>query len=379
MVELLGPSWRLALDAGSLHRQPAGVGVYVRGLAHGLSTLMPERLALIGVRAGVELSAATTASAIPAVPFQAPNYHAWLQTRSDRDARRTSADIVHYTNAAAPLAARLPFVLTVHDLSVLRLPRFHPMARLATTPVMLSAVARARAIIVPSRWTRRELVRGLRVSAGRVTVIEHAPYDGTQEAGAEDGVTGHETLERNGLKAGEFLLYVGTLEPRKNIHGLLAAFEQLAPEQPSMRLALVGAAGWHSEPIMRRIASSPVADRVVVTGHLEPAELLHLMRSCAAFAYVSVYEGYGMPIVEAMAAGAPVVTSRTTAMPEAAGGAAVLVDPFDPADICRGLRDALRRADELRVAGRARSAGRSWTTVAAEHIEVYRWAAGTKR
>jgi glycosyltransferase involved in cell wall biosynthesis len=364
--------WRLALDVGPLHRQPAGVGIYVSGLAAGLSRLMPDRLALIGVRPNAALP--PVAAGVPAIAFNSPNYHAWLQLRADRDARSTSANVVHYTNAAAPLTARVPFVLTVHDLSVLRLPRLHPKARLATVPVTLTAIARARAIIVPSRWTRREVVRGLRVSPRRVTVIEHAARNAADATGS-DGDSEQATLDRYSLQGGRFLLSVGTIEPRKNIPRLLKAFEHVVESDPTLRLVLVGADGWHSAPIKRQISASHLSDRITLTGHIEEAQLRHLMHSCAALAYVSIYEGYGIPIIEAMAVGAPVVASRTTAMPEAAGGAAVLVDPLDPSDIARGLHEAIQHRDELGAAGRVRASGRTWTTVAAEHIEVYRWAA----
>jgi glycosyltransferase involved in cell wall biosynthesis len=118
-----------------------------------------------------------------------------------------------------------------------------------------------------------------------------------------------------------------------------------------------------------------VRDRIVRPGYLASEEVGGLIAGCAAFAYVSLYEGYGMPVLDAMAFGAPVVTSRTTSMPEAAGGAAVLVDPASPADIARGLREAVARQADLRGGSVAGAAARDWDDVAREHLAVYRFAA----
>jgi len=307
--------------------------------------------------------------------FRGRNYHGWLQLHADADARRAGASVAHYTNAAAPLLTRLPFVLTVHDLSVLRMPGMHPRARVMTTPVMLAAVQRAAAIVVPSDWTARELQRSLRVATRRITVIEHAP----QDAASESRRSGSSVVDRHGLSDGAYILSVGTIEPRKNLTRLIEAFELVAVERPDLKLVLAGARGWHSDAILERVGESPLADRMVVTGHIAEPELIDLMRASAAVAYVSLYEGYGMPIIEAMAAGAPVVASRNSAMPQAAGGAAVLVDQHEAADIARGIREALGNRAELVAAGLNRTKGRDWTTVAAEHIDVYRWVTGTKR
>lgn len=352
------------------------MGIYAGSLARGLARLAPERLTLIGARdEATTLDPArgrvkTMRFRAPRLPSAlAPNYHAWLQVHADRDARVADANLVHYTNAAAPLRSSRPFVLTVHDLSIIRLPHFHPALRLVTLPVILAAIARARAVIVPSDWVRGELVRGLRVSATRVVVIEHAAPDSTTEPADPD-----EVLERLGVARGHYLMSVGTIEPRKNVVRLVAAFEMLADEDRELRLVLAGNPGWRRASIERRIAASKYAHRIVVTGYVPAADVVALTRRAAAFCYVSTYEGYGLPVIEALALGAPVVTSKTTSMPQVAGGAAVLVDPHDVGDIARGIREAIARRDELSVAGLARGTRRSWDDVAAEHWAVYEWA-----
>jgi len=134
---------------------------------------------------------------------------------------------------------------------------------------------------------------------------------------------------------------VGTIEPRKNLVRLVEAFELLAGRHPTPRLVLVGAPGWHYRPILSRIERSPARERIVIAAYQTPDALAVLTRASAACAYVSVYEGFGMPVLDAMALGAAVVTSNRTAMPATAGGAAVLVDPDDIGDIARGMGRAL--------------------------------------
>jgi alpha-1,3-rhamnosyl/mannosyltransferase len=177
-----------------------------------------------------------------------------------------------------------------------------------------------------------------------------------------------------GLTEGQYILSVGTLEPRKNLERLISAFELFAFDS-RMRLVLAGARGWHYMPILRRVARSPLRDRITLPGYLPPEAIAALTRSSAVSAYVSLYEGFGMPIIDAMCFGTAVVTSNRTSMPEAAGGAAVLVNPFDIHDIARGLREAIATRPKLIEAGRRRIAGRTWTDVAREHLDVYRWGA----
>jgi hypothetical protein len=127
--------------------------MYAASLARELAGTLDGSLAMIGVRQ--DTSTLDHLEGIVQRPFRSPNYHSWLQLYADRQAQRVGAELVHYTNAAAPVGTSLPYILTVHDLSLVRLPATHPIARLATVPVMLWSVARARAVVVPSAWTRR--------------------------------------------------------------------------------------------------------------------------------------------------------------------------------------------------------------------------------
>lgn len=356
---------RVAIDVAPVRPSPTGVGTYVRRLVRALQVPEEARFPLIGARAG---SVFDGDQLRVASRFRARHYHAWLQRFADGDSRRTGASLVHYTNAGAPLRSSLPYVLTVHDLSVLRHPRYHPPLRLATLPLILAAVKRARAVIVPSAATKLELVRLFHVDGRRIAVV---PHGRDAERPTPDPSERRRVLDRLGLEGSRFLVTTGTLEPRKNHERLIRAFHELATADPGLRLVIAGAHGWGSRQVMRAIAQAPLAQRITVTGYLPEGEVDVLTAACAAFVYVSLYEGFGLPIVEAMAIGAPVVTSGRSAMPEAAGGAAVLVDPWSPSSIAQGIRSAMQDAERLRAAGRAWSAERPWSEVGRETMRVY--------
>jgi glycosyltransferase involved in cell wall biosynthesis len=353
---------RIALDVSPLRGTPAGVGLYVALLARGLVEAGATP-ALIGMRRDAAFPEGMPS--IEAVPIRTGSNQIWTQVSADRDARRTGADLVHYTNAMAPVFRRIPYVVTVHDLSVLRMPRTHPVKRWPVVLANITAIARARAIVVPSRFTANELAR-LGVDLKRVIVIPHAPT-----LPAADDSRAEATLGQYGLQRHGYLLFVGTLEPRKNVARLVEAFELVADEYPHLKLVLAGASRWHFAPIGRRIEASRVRERIVLTGYAPTDRLATLVANCAATVYVSLYEGFGMPVLDSMALGSPVVTSNRTAMLEAAGGAAELVDPDDVAAIARGIRRVLESPAEYRARSLARAAGRTWTDVAREHLDAY--------
>lgn len=351
----------VAFDAGPAKPKPTGVGVYVRELGSELRALLGSDLRTIGARPDGPLAEGATT-------LMRGNRHlVWIARHADRDAAGSGASIVHYTNAVAPVRSSIPVVLTIHDLSLLRYPHYHPGPRLAVIPFMAWAAHRARRVIAPSAATAEEVHRLLRVPARRLDVIGEAPVRHAAPTAAQRQAT----LKELGLVDRPFVLSVATLEPRKNIGNLVRAFERVATVDREVLLVLVGGAGWRTGTIEEAIRSSPVGHRIRRLGYVDEVARAVLLRECAVFAYVSLYEGYGLPIVEAMEAGAPVVTSNVSSMPEAAGGAAVLVDPGNVAAIAAGLREALDSTAALREAGRRRVATLSWARAALETRAVY--------
>jgi glycosyltransferase involved in cell wall biosynthesis len=261
--------------------------------------------------------------------------------------RDVEADVLHCPTYRGPLRPRTPLVVTVHDLAVFRHPvAFRPWTRTYSRTVVPQVVRGARRVIVVSEFTRRELVELLGVRDDRIRVIPNAVEDTFTPAGS--------------AADGEYVLAVGTLEPRKNLARLVAAARRAEVE-----LRVVGARGWGAVDVA-------AGNGVRWLGEVPDDELARLYRGARVLAYPSLYEGFGIPVLEAMACGTPVVTSAGGATEEVAGGAAVLVDPLDPASIAAGLEEADRRRDELRELGLERARAFSWRDVARATEEVYR-------
>jgi glycosyltransferase involved in cell wall biosynthesis len=255
-------------------------------------------------------------------------------------------DALHCPTYRAPFRSPVPLVVTVHDLAVFRHPRaFNRWSRSYAPIVIPRVVKRADRIIAVSHFTARELVEILDVRLEKIRVIPN-------------GVD--ETFTRDGPSAdGDYVLTVGTLEPRKNLARIAAA-----ARRAGLELRVVGARGWGDVDVPE--------NGVRWLGEVSDGELARLYRGARCFAYASLYEGFGIPVLEAMACGAPVVTSRGGATEEVADGAAVLVDPHDPADIATGIERAVLRRDELVRLGRERSRAFTWAATADATVEVYR-------
>jgi alpha-1,3-rhamnosyl/mannosyltransferase len=226
-------------------------------------------------------------------------------------------------------------------------------------------------VIADSRATADELIRLARIRADRIDVVPLAPR--TAPLPTDDDVDS--VLDRMNLRRNAYILIPGTIEPRKNHVRAIAAFEHLIARSaiPSdVVLVIAGRPGWGAKTILERVDDSPARIRIKILGYVSDAELLAMMRGAGLVAYVSIYEGFGLPVLEAMACGAPVVTSRASSMPEAAGDAAVLVDPLDDGAIARGLEEAWRGQRDLRRRSKVRAAEFSWAMTAALTTDVYR-------
>ncbi|MBN2056665.1 glycosyltransferase family 4 protein [bacterium] len=274
-----------------------------------------------------------------------------------------------YLPACSPGCSR---VVTVHDMAVFRSPEWFPakFRRYFRLAVRL-ALFRAHRIIAVSAFTKSEIAALFPALVTPVDVIHHG-IDACFVARAE-------TDERERLRAryglaDSYLLAVGTLEPRKNLVNVLAAFAGMEPAFQPARLVVVGTRGWLTGEIDRALAAPGLRDRVMLLGYVTKEDLALLYRHAAGLLYPSLYEGFGMPITEAMAAGCPVITSNGSGCAEVAGEAALLVNPLDPAAIasaCTKLMKEPGLAGELAQAGIERVKSFSWHRTAEETIAVY--------
>ncbi len=270
----------------------------------------------------------------------------WTHIRLAAEVRMRPPDVLFVPAHVLPLTPGRA-VATVHDLGYRYFPRAHPWASRVYLEWGTRHNARAgRLVIADSNATREDLVRFYRVPADKIRVA----YPGVRPGlgPVRDAAAVRDTLCRYGIEP-PYVLYVGTLQPRKNLTRLIEAFAQVPPPH---QLVLAGRKGWMYDAILRRAEELGIGDRVRFTGYVPDEDLPALLSGAALFAFPSLYEGFGLPVLEAMACGAPVVCSNTSSLPEVAGEAAVLVPPTDTealaAAMNRVLADDALRAELIR-------------------------------
>lgn len=296
----------------------------------------------------------------------------WMQGVLPFILRRLRPDLCHFTNFLAPVWVDTPFVVTFHDMSLQLMPRYHTVKkRLLTASLMPVVAGMARLIITPSVSAKEDVARILGVSRDKIRAIPHAPDPLFRPVRTAESF---ERVQRTyGLRK-PYLLYVGTLEPRKNITRALEAFARLGHEFRDHFFYLAGDLGWHYRPVLRTIRELGLHRRVKRLGYVEERDLPVLYSHADLFVYPSLYEGFGLPVVEAMACGAPVLTSNTSSLAELAGGAALLADPRDVGDLTEVMERALASEAERRrwaARGLERAASFTWDRTARATLAVY--------
>jgi glycosyltransferase involved in cell wall biosynthesis len=295
----------------------------------------------------------------------------WEQIELPLRALRLGADVLHVPGGTpGPFLSPVPTVMTVHDLAPTRDPALLPHARSRWYwgRLVPRAARRAAAVLVPSAATGRDVVALARVRQARVHVARWGVPLALDDASAAPASEVRWTYEL----PESYVLYVGTIDRRKDYPTLLAALERLGPE---IHLVVAGTLIAGRTDFPERVARLGLGDRVRVLGYVPERDLPGLYRGAAVFVYPSFYEGFGLPVLEAMACGTPVVTYRTTSLPEVAGDAAMLLDPPVDAETLADALDRVIRDVELRrclvARGLARVAGFDWRATAAVTARVY--------
>lgn len=369
-------SLRFGIDGLPLSETKTGVGHYTFELAHALALCAPaDQFELVSPRPF--LAAANEADEWP------PNLQAiqaqvgllsrrWFLFGLSRYIKERRLALFHGTNYEVPLRKSCPTVLTIHDLSLLLHPETHEAQRVRRARRRLPLMTRAATMIVtPTESVRREVCAHLSVPSNRVVAVPEAPRAIFRPKNAAETLA---TRMRLGIE-GDFLLFVGTLEPRKNLPTLVSAFREVLTETNSrLQLVIAGKTGWLTDDLFTQVRELGLAAHVIFTGYLPDDDLCVLYTSCRAFVYPSLYEGFGLPPLEAMACSAPVIASRIPSIAEVVGEAAVLVDPTDTAALSRSIIELL--ADEnmrqlIASNGRQRALEFSWERTARLMRDVY--------
>jgi glycosyltransferase involved in cell wall biosynthesis len=365
---------RIGIDARLASAPRTGIGSYTANLIAALArTGAPERFVLF----------TDVPPAAPAPPgceylvLPGTRRLLWTFGALPGACRRAGLDLFHgTTNFEVPAFAGCPLVATIHDLIPLRYPaavsrRFRWLFR----GLIGRAVRASRRVITVSEFTRREILERHPGAAGKIVVVPNGVDPSFTAAGDPDA--DRRVRERHGL-AGRYLLFVGVFEPRKNVPLLVDAFEILRhthPEAVDLQLALAGGAGWRGEQIAAGVRSRGLEPAVRLLGYVPDADLPALYRGATLAVVPSQYEGFGIPAIEAMACGAPVLAANAAALPETVGDAGELFAPGDPGELAAHvarLIAAPQRLAELRARGLARAAAYTWDRAAALTLATYR-------
>ena len=367
---------KIAIDSRALLTERTGIGTYTLAIARGLA-------ARPGARVGLFAPRPLPRSLEGADAFSLHTDHhpfgiVWLQSTLPQRLERWGADVLVSALTIGPARGRVPSVSVVHDLTPLTHPEWHSgRTLLGFVPLWERTVERAARFLCVSDTTAADLIEHYPETAPRVRVAKNG-VDRDFFFPADEPAARQRTRQR--YAGGQrYILYLGTLEPRKNVEALVVACERLWGKRRSRPdLVLAGGAGWKTGALHRRIARSAYRDKIHVTGYAARDAARALYRAAEVFVYPSLFEGFGLPILEAMACGIPVVASTADALREVGGDAVLYAPPRDPGELSRQIERALDD-EPLRerslVAGPDRAAAFSWETAAAKTAEAVREAA----
>lgn len=325
---------------------------------------------------------ATSRSVAPVVFERAPRARparlAWEQLGLPSDLRRAGVEVHHGPHYTMPWRCPVPAVVTVHDLTFVDHPEWHERAKvLVFRRAIALARRRATAVVCVSEFTARRL-EATGGAQGRVFVVPHGvDHDRFRPDEPRPGADAR-ALAALGVEP-PYVLFLGTIEPRKAVTDLLRAFDAVAEDEPALRLVLAGAPGWGIDQVDQVLASLAHRDRVLRTGYVSEAAVPALLRRAAAVCYPALEEGFGLPALEAVACGVPLVTTAGSVMAELVGTAAIVVEPGSVPALAEALRESRRggpKAAQRRAAGLAVARAHTWEACAAGHVAAYRFAAG---
>ncbi|HUE87354.1 MAG TPA: glycosyltransferase family 1 protein [Vicinamibacterales bacterium] len=370
---------RIAFDGTTLTPRRTGVGYYTEHLLHHLAReveVTGDELVVVSnqpIDTTHPLPRHVTVHSRRRFPLRI----VWMQLLAGRVLDDVRADVAHFTNGMIPLGTGAARVVTIHDMSLKLYPECHPMRRRVINRPLIGVAANvADAVVAVSNSARDDLLRFHHIPAERISVVHEAA--GPEFRPIHDRVSRARIRMRYGLPE-RFVLYVGAIEPRKNLVRLVAAFADARRQGIAHELVCVGPYGWSSRDLYDHVDRLGLRRVVHFTGYVPADDLPVIYNLSELFVFPSIYEGFGLPVIEAMACGTPVITSSTSSLLEIAADAAETIDPHD-VDALTGalvkLATSVDRRRELSARGIARAQQFSWTRTAKEMLALYRRVAG---
>ena len=369
----MGEGVRVSLDATAIPARPVGAGRYVLELATALSRRADVDLAVVARRGdGTRWRAIGHADVVERAPALRPVRLGWEQVALPRVLRQLGVDVHHAPHYTMPERSPVPKVVTIHDMTFFDHPEWHERTKAPFFRRAIRVAAeRADALVCVSAVTADRLHARLHPRLPVRVIphgVDHARF--RPDGGGGDLVA----LDAIGVRP-PYVAFLGTLEPRKDVPTLVAAFDRMAASEPDLSLVIAGLDGWGTKDVNGAIARAAHRDRIRRVGYLPDDAVPALLRQAAAVAYPSLDEGFGLPALEALACGAPLVTTKGTAMAEVTGDAAFLIPPGDTDALADALDSLVKGGpdvDRLRRRGPEAASAFTWESSAAAHAEVYR-------
>jgi glycosyltransferase involved in cell wall biosynthesis len=370
---------RVLLDVSAVPAHPVGAGVYTIAIARGMSAHPDVDLHLLSRRGDSARwnDLAPDAKVHALAPARRPARLIWEQTAGPRIAHAIRPDVWHSPHYTMPLRSAIPTVVAMHDLTFFDHPEWHERSKVVYFRRMIAAATRRADVIVTGSNDAADGLRARFTPRGEIVVVHHG-VDHARFAPVADETPDRAALARHGITS-PYIAFASTIEPRKDVPNLVRAFARIAATHPDVQLVVAGGDGWGVAQARAAITASGVATRVLRPGYIDDATLAALFRRAGVIAYPSLAEGFGMPALEALASGTPLVTTSGGALEEVVGEAALLVPPGDTDALARALATALddtEVATRLRTAGLARAATFTWERSIDAHVDAYRRAIG---
>lgn len=378
----------IGIDVSAAVNQRAGIGRYARELVRELLRIDDQNIFRLFSFYGDETAFFREVGRGKNVELESKHYPgrffrlmllALYKSGISPDFLVGSVDVFHSPDHVFPACKKIPTVLTIHDLAFLLYPENYTRINRAYLSAMVpQSVKQAASIIAVSKQTKEDLVRMVGVPEERISVIYNGIESNFRPMTRDECEA---TWQKYSLPKGGYLLYVGTLEPRKNIAGLIRAYAKIQKNPGiSQRLVICGGLGWLYRELFGLVNELGLRKEIIFTGHVPNKDLPAIYCGAELLVYPSIYEGFGLPVLEAMACGTPVITSNVSSLPEVAGDAALLISPNDVEELTEAINRLLSDSElrkEFAKRGLERAKLFSWEKTARETLQVYKAAAIT--